>query len=288
MLDLFLKLIMGFFGMLKYPLYFVGTALLLFFLLVFINILILMKQGKRFKKGQHVRLKKKSMLRRFIIDAPKQYASDMIDRDPEFFKYQGCIIFVGRQGRGKSIGMVEFARRMQLEYPLSKCISNIKYKYADDEFKHWKKLVKYKNGKQGVICIMDETQNWFSSNQSKNFPPEMLTVITQNRKNRRIILGTAQSFHLLAKALRTQATEVRECVTILGCITFVRRREPILDSEGNIVEYKNRGMYFFVHDKALRECYDTYAVVDSLSDSGFQDKDYLIENGCVTVNIDKK
>ena len=45
-----------------------------------------------------------------------------------------------------------------------------------------------KNGINGVIVVMDELQNWFSSNDSKNFPPEMLSVITQNRKNRRMVL----------------------------------------------------------------------------------------------------
>lgn len=96
-------------------------------------------------------------------------------------------------------------------------------------------------------------------------------VITQNRKNRRIILGTSQNFYLLAKAIRSQATEVRRCTTILGCLTIVRRAEPILDSEGNVAEWKNRGMYFFVHNKKLRESYDTYKVIENLSKSGFKE-----------------
>ena len=145
-------------------------------------------------------------------------------------------------------------------------------------------MINYKNGIQGVIVGMDETQNWFSSNNSRNFPPEMLQEITQNRKQRRIILGTAQSFHLLAKAIRTQATEVRECMTIARCITFVRRREPILDAEGNVVEYKNRGFYFFVHTDEIRKSYDTYSTVNAMVDAGFQDRDYLVENGIV-VNL---
>lgn len=289
MFGILKSLIMGLVSLLKLPFYIFGSLLLLFTVAVFINIIILYKKGYRFKKGQHNRVKKYGILRRLLIDAPKQYALDIIEREPDYFKYQGCIIFCGRQGYGKTIGMIEYARRMQLEYPMAKCISNIKYKYQDEKLSHWKKLVNYKNGKQGVIAIMDETQNWFSSNQSKNFPPEMLSVITQNRKNRRIILGTAQSFYLLAKAIRSQATEVRDCVTLAGVITIVRRREPFLDSDGNVKEWKNRGMYFFVHDKFLRESYDTYAVVENLAQSGFQDKDYLSEfNNNIVVNMDKK
>lgn len=275
MLDMFVGVLKSFFNLLKYPIYLVITIVILFFILVFINIIILYTKGYRFKKGQRNRVKKKGILRRLLIDAPRMAAMDLIESDPEYFKHQGCIIFSGRQGAGKSIGMVEFAMRMQEEYPLAKCISNMDYKYQDEKLSHWKKLIDYKNGKKGVIVVMDELQNWFSSNQSKNFPPEMLSVITQNRKNRRIILGTSQNFYLLAKAIRSQATEVRDCVTLARCITIVRRREPILDSEGNVAEWKNRGIYFFVHNKKLRDAYDTYSVVDSLTKSGFQERDYL-------------
>lgn len=175
-------------------------------------------------------------------------------------------------GAGKTVSMIEFAMRMQEEYPLAKCCSNLAYKYEDNKLKDWRMLMNYKNGKKGVIVIMDELQNWFSSNDSKNFPPEMLGVITQNRKNRRIILGTSQNFYLLAKAIRSQATEVRRCTTLLGCLTIVRRAEPVLDSEGNVAEWKNRGMYFFVHNKKLREAYDTYKVIENLSKSGFKEQ----------------
>ena len=166
--------------------------------------------------------------------------------------------------------MVQFARQMQQEYPRAKCITNLGYTKQDDVLNHWKKLTDYSNDKFGVICVMDELQNWFSSNQSKDFPPEMLQVITQNRKNRRIILGTSQNFYLLAKAIRSQCTEIRRCITLLGCLTIVRRLEPILDAEGNVKEYKSLGFYFYIHDKDLRDSYDTYKVIESLSKSGFK------------------
>lgn len=44
-----------------------------------------------------------------------------------------------------------------------------------------------------------------------------------------------------------------------------------MDSEGNVVEFKSRGMYFFVHNKKLRDAYDTYKVIENLSKSGFKD-----------------
>ena len=269
---------------LKYPFYAILIIIALFSFLCAIHIVIGLAQGKRFKKGNHKTLKKKSFLKRIFVDFPHQFVDDMFDRDPEFFKYQGLIIFEGRQGSGKTMSMVEFIMRMQEEYPLAKTCTNFGLLSEDKKLKDWRMLLNYKNGIQGVIVGMDELQNWFSYNDSKNFPPEMLSIITQNRKNRRIILGTSQNFYLLAKAIRSQATEVRRCTTLFGCLTIVKRVEPFLDSEGNVQEWKNRGMYFFVHNKKLREAYDTYKVIENLSKSGFKEPTPEINNTTYIIN----
>lgn len=290
MLSAFWTLFKGIVALLKYPFYFIAIVITIFIFMCSIFIVIRLAQGKRFKKGVHNRVKKPSILKRLLIYLPRQFVDDLFDKDPEFFKYQGLIIFEGRQGSGKTSSMIEFALRMQEEYPLSKCISNLGYIHQDNELKNWKMLMNYKNDKRGVIVMMDELQNWFSSNDSKNFPPEMLGVITQNRKNRRIILGTSQNFYLLAKAIRSQATEVRRCTTLLGCLTIVKRLEPILDSEGNVAEWKKRGMYFYIHNKKLRESYNTWRVIENLSKSGFKEQTIMpdIINNTYVLNQVKK
>ena len=50
---------------------------------------------------------------------------------------------------------------------------------------------------------------------------------------------------------------------------------------------EKQGFYFFVHTKELRDSYDTWAVVESLSKTGFQDKDYLKENSVIINNFNK-
>lgn len=275
--------------LLKYPFYALIILIAIFSFLISVNIVVGLAKGKRFKKGKHNIVKKKSFLRRIFIDFPKRFTDDLFDKDPEFFKYQGLIIFEGRQGSGKTMSMVEFIKRMQEEYPLAKTTTNFGLKSQNKELKDWRMLIDYKNDKQGVIVGMDELQNWFSSNDSKNFPPEMLGIVTQNRKNRRIILGTSQNFYLLAKAIRSQATEVRRCSTFFGCLTVVKRVEPILDSEGNVQEWKNRGMYFFVHSKELRNAYDTYKVIENLRKSGFKEQTQDINNNTtIVLRNDKK
>lgn len=239
--------------------------------------------GMRPPQGEYHYVKKQSFLKRLFWDFPRAYAIDMMQKNPENFGYRGLVLFCGEQGSGKSIALAEFTRRMHKEFPKSKIIGNMDYKGQDAELNHWKQLLDYCNGEKGVIVQIDEMQNWFSSMQSKNFPPEMLEVATQNRKNRRIILGTSQVFCRVSKALREQVSEVRNCITLAGCLTIVIRRKPIINSEGIVEKMKYRGMYFFVHDKDLRDSYDTYKVIHSLSESGFQDR--VSENKTV-VNVE--
>lgn len=231
-------------------------------------------KGDRVQRDSVRKLSKRSALLRIFYDAPRQFVADIYDRKPDFFRPQGLVIFTGRQGNGKTISMMQYALELHDTYPFCKILSNTAFSYQSQSLRHWKQLVSYKNGHMGVIAIIDELQNWFSSNQSRNFPPEMLSVITQNRKNRRLILGTSQNFYLLAKAIRSQCTEVRECMTLAGVLTVVIRREPVVDNDGDVKEMKYRGMYFFVHSPRLRESYDTWAVVDSLSKSGFHDNPF--------------
>lgn len=273
--DIFLSIL----GIFKLPLILIAICVCFFFLRIVTDILIDLFKGKRFQKAtSYNKVKKRGVFQKLFLDLPRRITDDMFAKNPDFFPYQGLIIFEGRQGQGKTISAIQFARQMQQEYKKAKCMTNLNYKYQDDDMDHWSKLINYKNGIFGVIAVLDETQNWFASNQSRNFPPEMLQVVTQNRKNRRIILGTAQNFYLLAKAIRSQTTEVRRCATFFGCLTLVRRFEPILDSEGNVQEFKKRGFYFFVHDEELRNSYDTYHVIEALSNSGFKENADILAN----------
>ena len=267
MIDVFASIISSIFSIFKIPLIIFLSLILLLVVLVIFNCFLLYFKGIRIKKSvSRTMTKKRGILKRIFVDFTKRYAKDIMTADYDRFPYKGIVVFTGRQGNGKTIAMTEFIKRMSSEYELSKVITNFDLSVEDDVLVHWKQLVDYSNDKYGVIVGMDEMQNWLGTFLSRNFPPEMLGVATQNRKNSRIICGTSQSFHLLAKSIRSQCTEVRECKTFFGCLTVVRRREPVLDSEGDVVKYINRGYYFFVHSDELRNSYDTYKVISSLSE----------------------
>ena len=218
MLESLWKVLEMFWVLIKYPVYAIIFIVVLFLLLVSIHIVIDLIKGRRFIKSNirnKVKYKKRGIFKRIFFDIPKQYKEDLFNTSPDFFRPQGLIIFEGKQGAGKTVSMVQYALELQKIYPLSLTMSNFNFKKQDFEITHWKDFIYKKNGIFGIICMLDELQNWFSSNDSRNFPPEMLDTISQNRKNRRTILGTTQNFHLLAKPIRTQTVEVRRCATFL-------------------------------------------------------------------------
>lgn len=58
----------------------------------------------------------------------------------------------------------------------------------------------------------------------------------------------------------------------------MRRFEPILDAEGNVAEWKKKGMYFYIHDEELRSSYDTFKVIERLNKVGFKEQPTSIES----------
>ncbi len=285
MFDMFAKIMGVFLSIFKIPFIVVFGFIGYYFAAVLFWYVVRWLKGDRVKRGSVRRIKPRSLFLRLFWDAPRRYVDDIYKREPDFFRPQGLIIFTGRQGNGKTSAVMQYAIELLDTYPKAKCLSNTKFAYQDEKLVHWKQLVNYKNGHKGIVVIMDELQNWFSSNQSRNFPPEMLGVITQMRKNRRVILGTAQNFYLLAKPIRSQCAEIRQCMTLAGVLTIVVRREPVIDNDGDVKELKYRGMYCFVHSDRLRDSYDTWSVVDSLSQSGFQENNPISEDRTVKINI---
>lgn len=244
--------------------------IILFFLLVTVNIFIGKIKGRKLPVRSKIKLRKRNPLLKIFVDLPKQYAEDMFNREPDWFEYQGIHLFAGEQGNGKTVAMVEFMLRMQKEYPKAKSTTNFGYVYEDKELEHWRDLIDYKNGRKGIIVGIDEIQMWFSSNESRDFPPDFLEAICQNRKNRRCIVASSQVFTRVAKPIREQTTLLYLPYTFLGCLTVVLIKKPVLDEQGNLKSLKHRGSYFFVHTKEIRDAFDTYKAIERLSKSGIK------------------
>lgn len=255
-----------------------GFLILFIELVVLLFVLVFVEKKKPFIYTKNLY---KYNLYTFIRNYILQCAFDIAHRDPDTFPYTGIYIYEGTQGRGKTMCMVYDTLKMLHDYP--KCIlldnlgisaegiNNTHY-----NLEHWKQILDINNGKYGNITIIDETQLWWSSKESSKLDPNVLTILCQNRKNRRIILGSCQKFYLMAKDLRMQCTELRSAFHI-GPIMGYIRKEPLLDTSGELSRVRFKGIKIFLQSQELRDSYDTFKILQRLSATGFADpKDNIL------------
>lgn len=86
MFNIFWNIMLSIFNFLKIPIFILIGLVVLFYLLIFINIVIGLFKGKRFKKGSHQKVKEHGFLRKIFIDFPHQYSEDMFNKDPDSFR----------------------------------------------------------------------------------------------------------------------------------------------------------------------------------------------------------
>lgn len=242
-------------------------------LVSFFVFIVRMIKGDRLKKRTvKSQYKKRNVLIRLFWDLPRALVSDLYSRDPDCLPLHGLFMFCGAQGSGKTIAAVEMLLRYLKMYPKIKIRSNIGIIFQHGKINGWRDIVGAHNGSIGQIDFIDEIQNSFASTEFKNFPPEMLEEITQERKKHKVIVATAQVFTRVSKALREQTTYLCLPFTVMGCLTVVRVYKPVLDDGGNLRDKKFVKAYFFVHNKELRNSYNTYEKVERLKEHGFVDR----------------
>lgn len=211
---------------------------------------------------------------KIFVQFPKQVVQDLFDRDPDAFPMSltGLVIFEGKQGTGKTAGAVYYMDMLKSKYPRLSIMSNISFTLADTRLDDWTDIVFKSNGIYGQVVFIDEIQNYFNSLESKNFPPEMLGEVCQQRKQRKTIIGTTQVFGRVAKPIREQVNMLVRPRTIFGCFTILSCFEPSMDSDGQVEKLRRLHTYCFVHTKRYRDAYDTYETVERHAIHGFKDK----------------
>lgn len=215
---------------------------------------------------------KRNFFVRLFWDFPKRFILDRLTQDPDRYKNTAIIIFEGEQGSGKTIAAVQYIYEELRKYPLAQFSANIDVKGQSELLEDINQIIESDNGIYGQLNLLDEVQNWFNSNESKNVPVEFVGELCQQRKQSKAIIGTTQRFNRMSKQLRQETTWLMRPMTIMGCLTIVRKYKPKVDTDGQISNMKLQGCYFFVHSDELREAYDTYAKVKRLNLKGFKPK----------------
>ncbi|HEX8182084.1 MAG TPA: ATP-binding protein [Candidatus Saccharimonadales bacterium] len=213
-------------------------------------------------------------------------------RNPHFFWPTGTQVYVGRQGSGKTVSAVKHVHDMKLRYPRSIIVSNVDLKYFkrrpftdkaglaailtnidpvseyvffEDMEQLGIALTGVNNEFYGVIYLIDEIHTYFNALESKNIPMFVFTEISQQRKQRKVIIGSSQLFMRMAKPFREQADNMIICNTIFGILTIQKAFDGMSlsqDYDGGISGHVRKTGWFF-HTRKIRNSFDTYQKVVS-------------------------
>ena len=116
------------------------------------------------------------------------------------------------------------------------------------------------NGFEGVLYLIDEIHLEFNSLESKNIPIEIMVEVSQQRKQRKHIIGTSQVYLRLAKPLREQIDTVVLCKNWFSCIQYnkVIDGKTATEKDGKLCATVVKKFLWF-HKPELYSSYDTYA-----------------------------
>jgi len=236
-------------------------------------------------------------------------------RDPKFFPATGTQVYCGRQGSGKTISAVKHVIDLKTKYPFAIVVSNLDLKdykqlnfntkeqlailvdfmrqndsdgvvNSTNSYIHFSNieqlimaLERVNNEYNGVVYLVDEIHTYFNALESKNVPMSIFTEISQQRKQRKLIVGTSQLFLRMAKPFREQCDNLIMCKTYLGFFTLQKAYDGMelsTDNDGNITAVKKRVGWFY-HDRKIRKAFDTYQKVVSQISVEFEQPYLVVE-----------
>ena len=216
-----------------------------------------------------------------IIDT-KKYNKEFAINNPDYFYPSGFICMVGIQGGGKTLVAVNYVYNLMQMYPKCILVTNIDLRDypVDNErvfrFNEANDLLKYKNGKLGVIFLIDEIHLYLGSQKgANNINPEVLQTICQQRKQRIHIVSTTQFFAQLNINLRRHFDTIVLCES--KCFNFKQKisiinRDSIAskESSGQQIEGEVIFSYSYWRSPEMFERYDTYAVINDNLNVGIE------------------
>lgn len=179
--------------------------------------------------------------------------------NPDYFYPAGIWVFCGPQGSGKTLSLVQTLKEMLKEYPKAKVISNLHIEGVEyTPFTDYKQIENESNGIYGLIFVIDEIHTLWNSLESKDIPISEISTFCQMRKDRRVILGTAQKRSRIAKPIREQLQYIIDCHCYFEIIQRNFVLEPTGEAEnGDTVDADIICQQFWFHRPELYSSYDT-------------------------------
>lgn len=185
------------------------------------------------------------------------------DKDPDMFPF-GITFYDAPQGGGKSLSMTFDALQLQKKYPDLHLISNLVIKGWENAeyFSTPAELVNLLNSSENhnhTLVIIDEALSYFAENGG--IDPGLMSEITQNRKQRRLMFIATQKFKRTNNRLRDFSLKTVKCRNIGNFqINQVRDDQTVYwDKEEMDFVGKKLSTYIFKRNNELFAKYDTFA-----------------------------
>ncbi len=175
-------------------------------------------------------------------------------------------------GEGKTLSAIELARNILTDYPHALFVTNVKIntkihglynkmfylpEFSVEDFSN------YNNGEQGVVFLIDEIHTYLNSLLSRGIPLSTITELSQQRKQRKLIIGTSQVYGRMAKPLREQVKNVVLCHKVMKFIQFNRLidSQNTQEKDGKLETVPVKSFWFF-HSPRIYKSYDTYEKIN--------------------------
>lgn len=199
-----------------------------------------------------------------VVDSVK-YNWDFRKEHPDYFDPEGIMIFCGSQGSGKTLSAVQYVKKVCERYRKAKLVTNVDITGLPEEtevieYDGLECLKNIENGYNGVIYFIDEIHLELNSLESKNIDMDTIVELSQQRKQRKHIVGTSQVYMRMAKPLREQVKDIVLCKNYFRYFQF----NQLIDGfnsyeEGGKLKAEVVKKVFWIHTPSLYGSYDTYA-----------------------------
>ena len=203
-----------------------------------------------------------------LISGIKAQIWKIKNKNPDELDVTGINIFTGSQGSGKSLSMIHVFKKLISDFPKAIVVTNLEFNFEiPNKIKKYEGFEDFKieNGIYGVIYLLDEIHLILNSLESKGVPLSIIVELSQQRKQRKLILGTSQVYSRMGKPLRERIRKIIICKNYFSLFQInylVDAFESQEDNNGKL-KFKKMKVSFFFHRKEDYLAYDTYKKMDT-------------------------
>lgn len=184
----------------------------------------------------------------------------------------GMMVFKNPQGGGKTLSMIHTLIEVHRAFPEAWVIANLELKIPGLEYIRFngirglQKALRFSNGEKGVIVVVDEWQLFCS--KKEGVPPDVWACLCEQRKDRRLMLGTAQDWEDIDVSSRKKVRWVVSCQKIgrFQFNTVMDGRTIKWNKDEGGWDCKIEGYRIFKHNKELYDAYDTFYKIETNAD----------------------